>query len=37
MLKINRGNLLETYVYKKKAAPNLALIHLEDGRVVPPQ
>jgi hypothetical protein len=36
-LKINRGNLFETYVYKKRSGPNLALIHLEGGRVVPPQ
>ena len=36
-LKINRGNLFETYIYKKKSGTNLALIHLEGGRVVPPQ
>lgn len=36
-LKINRGNLLETYVYKKKRSPDVAFIRLEDGRVVPPQ
>jgi hypothetical protein len=36
-LKIDRGNLLETYVYKKKPGQNLAFIRLESGRVVPPQ
>jgi hypothetical protein len=36
-LKIDRGNLLETYVYKKKPGQNLAFIRLEGGRVVPPQ
>ena len=36
-LKIDRGNLLETYVYKKKTSQNVAFIRLEGGRVVPPQ
>ena len=36
-LKIDRGNLFETYVYKKKTGQNLAFIRLEGGRVVPPQ
>ena len=36
-LKIDRGNLFETYVYKKKPGQNLAFIRLEGGRVVPPQ
>jgi hypothetical protein len=36
-LKIDRGNLSETYVYKKKSGQNLAFIRLEDGRVAPPQ
>ena len=33
-LSINRGNLAETYIYKKKPGENLALIHLAGGRVV---
>ena len=36
-VKIDRGNLFETYVYKKKPGQNLAFIRLEGGRVVPPQ
>ena len=35
-LSIRRGNLSETYIYKKPGE-NLALIHLESGRVVTPQ
>jgi hypothetical protein len=33
-LSIDRGNLAETYIYKKKPGENLALIHLAGGRVV---
>ncbi|SRR5579863_146157 len=36
-LKIDRGNLLETYVYKKKTSQNVAFIRLESGRVLSPQ
>jgi len=36
-LKIDRGNLFETYVYKKNPGQNLAFIRLEGGRVLPPQ
>jgi outer membrane biosynthesis protein TonB len=36
-LKVRRGNLSETYVYKERPGQNLALIRLEDGHVVTPQ
>ena len=37
LLSIRRGSLSETYIYKKKTGENLALIHLEGGKVVSPQ